>query len=241
MPNQFKYLNASKFKSFFQQHQVDIPTFFKSSKSLYRPSNEIFLLKFINYIFRDGKLLKTSQIVNLALWDLFVTMSNNSPFPYYSSSTISRLNFMLEASLYRYAGYLQNKLLSPHTNPRTEHLRSEINLYKIITKLNPVFSFYIYKVDKNIYKNTRGKSGKFTFLWKYIAPYKRNFLVLSWLAKELRIKPGKTFNKRLLALLTSVFFDIKTVWPYKIKKFSHNYVYRNCRKTLAESYITTTN
>ena len=32
----------------------------------------------------------------------------------------------------------------------------------------PMFSFYIYKVDKKIFKNTRGKSGKFTFIWKYI-------------------------------------------------------------------------
>jgi len=37
-------------------------------------------------------------------------------------------------------------------------------LYKTFKKLKPLFSFYIYKIDKNIYKNTRGKSGKFTFL-----------------------------------------------------------------------------
>jgi hypothetical protein len=42
----------------------------------------------------------------------------------------------------------------------------------------PMFSFYIYKVDKKIFKNTRGKSGKYTFIWKYVAPYKRNFLVM---------------------------------------------------------------
>jgi len=34
------------------------------------------------------------------------------------------------------------------------------NLYDIL----PMFSFYIYKVDKKIFKNTRGKSGKFTFI-----------------------------------------------------------------------------
>jgi hypothetical protein len=31
-------------------------------------------------------------------------------------------------------------------------------------KFNYLFSFYIYKVDKQIYKNSRGKSGKYTFV-----------------------------------------------------------------------------
>jgi hypothetical protein len=30
--------------------------------------------------------------------------------------------------------------------------------------LKPLFHFYIYKVDKQIYKNSRGRSGKYTFL-----------------------------------------------------------------------------
>ena len=45
-------------------------------------------------------------------------------------------------------------------------------------KFNYLFSFYIYKVDKQIYKNSRGRSGKYTFVWKYVAPYKRHFLIL---------------------------------------------------------------
>jgi len=47
--------------------------------------------------------------------------------------------------------------------------------FKELVTILPIFSLYIYKVDKFIYKNTRGKSGKFTFIWKYITPYKRLF------------------------------------------------------------------
>lgn len=46
-----------------------------------------------------------------------------------------------------------------------------------LKKFRYLFSFYVYKVDKSIYKNSRGKSGKFTFVWKYVAPYKRSLLV----------------------------------------------------------------
>lgn len=44
-------------------------------------------------------------------------------------------------------------------------------------KTQPIFTLYIYKVNKNIYKNTRGKSGKFTFIWKYVPLYKRLFII----------------------------------------------------------------
>ena len=36
--------------------------------------------------------------------------------------------------------------------------------FKNLQKLTPIFVFYIYKVDKKIFKNTRGKSGKYTFI-----------------------------------------------------------------------------
>jgi hypothetical protein len=37
-------------------------------------------------------------------------------------------------------------------------------LLKILSQVSPVFSYFIYSVDKNIRKFSRGKSGKYTFL-----------------------------------------------------------------------------
>ena len=51
-------------------------------------------------------------------------------------------------------------------------------LFRNLHKILPIFSFYIYKVDKQIFKNTRGKSGKYTFIWKYVTQYKRTFLLM---------------------------------------------------------------
>lgn len=113
-------------------------------------------------------------------------------------------------------------------------------LFRNLNDLLPMFSFYIYKVDKQIFKNTRGKSGKYTFIWKYVSTYKRQFLVMFWLAKELRMTPGRQFHERLLQLLKSFIFTPKKTLIFKVKKFSSNYVYRNCRHTLAEHYITVT-
>ena len=36
--------------------------------------------------------------------------------------------------------------------------------HETFKRFNFLFSFYIYKVDKQIYKNSRGRSGKYTFV-----------------------------------------------------------------------------
>ena len=243
MPNYFKYITASSFKLFFQQHKIDIPTLFKPSKSLYRSNNEILLLKFNNYIFRSGQLFKTSKLFNTVLWSLFSTATTSRSSPREFINQLSRIKFNLDMCSYYYEGYFGSKhgLDNIYLGEDKNYVSPITHLNKSLKKLKPIFAFYIYKVDKNIYKNTRGKSGKFTFIWKYVAPYKRIPLALSWLAKELRTRPGHTFSIRLYNLLISLLSETKTLWPYKIKKFSHNYVYRNCRKTLAESYVTSTN
>ena len=112
--------------------------------------------------------------------------------------------------------------------------------FKYVYSNLPLFAFYIYKVDKKIFKNTRGKSGKFTFIWKYVTPYKRMFLVMHWLAKELRIKPGKNLQQRLTSIIHDITYNPKTTWINKVKKFSHNYIYKNSRHALAENYRTVT-
>ena len=243
MPNYFKYVTASSFKLFFQQHKIDIPTLFKPSKSLYRPNNEILLLKFNNYIFRSGQLFKTSKLFNIVLWGLFPSIITSRSAVKESLNHLSRIKFNLDMCSYYYEGYFgaKYKVGNMYLGDDKNYASPITHLNKSFKKLKPIFAFYIYKVDKNIYKNTRGKSGKFTFIWKYVAPYKRTPLTLSWLAKELRTRPGHTFSRRLHSLLISLLSETKTLWPYKIKKFSHNYVYRNCRKTLAESYVTSTN
>ena len=129
-------------------------------------------------------------------------------------------------------------------DPTSKYILDKWNFYKWLFKnvyqILPMFSFYIYRVDKKIFKNTRGKSGKHTFIWKYVSPYKRMFLVMHWLLKELRVKQGRSLSDRLLLLFKSVISSPKSTWAYKVKKFSHNYVYRNSRKTLAETYRTST-
>jgi hypothetical protein len=77
-------------------------------------------------------------------------------------------------------------------------------LTRFIKESQPLFTLYIYKVSKSIYKNTRGKSGKFMFTWKYVPVYKRLFLISSWLIKELRVLPQRDLTSRLVQLIRNV-------------------------------------
>ena len=53
--NEFSYLRSLDFITFFKMNMVDIPDCFGDVKSLRRFNNTIFLIRFTNYLMRNGK------------------------------------------------------------------------------------------------------------------------------------------------------------------------------------------
>lgn len=59
--------------------------------------------------------------------------------------------------------------INPSLNSLTCNVKQSISNLKSLfstsfNSINLIFTFFIYKVDKHIYKNSRGRSGKFTFI-----------------------------------------------------------------------------
>ena len=244
----FEYLNYSTFTMFFDEIAVDIPRCFKKTYSVKRSINELELLRFNNYFMRHGLRYKSFSFFSKTLWSLIMN-SREGGFIVGAAATSWRDIYLTFASLTFNGTYNNLKFPIDETttfNHKQNDIFKNIEFTWVIRRLLfqhfqsflPMFSFYIYKVDKQIFKNTRGRSGKYTFIWKYITSYKRNSLVMHWLLKELRITPGRTLEDRLKTLIINMSTNPKTTWIYRIKKFSYNYVYRNCRQTLAESYRT---
>jgi hypothetical protein len=102
-----------------------------------------------------------------------------------------------------------------------------------------MFSYFIYSVDKNIRKFSRGKSGKYTFIWKYIPFYKRNYLVMRWIAKDIKFNQNKKFQERIANILFVLNYTPNKSFAWKSKLFSHNYVFKNFRKSLMSTLKTT--
>ncbi len=247
----FDYLHNRQFTSFFTDNSIDVPRCFSSTKSVRRPLNEVKLLKLNNYLMRDGKRAQSFKFLSKSLWDCFYDVNSLQERPFKSNyswrAVFLNLNYMVSEAghAYQFPSVSEEPSSFGHVMGRnyksiTDDWNFNTWLFTNMCDSLPMFSFYIYKVDKKIFKNTRGKSGKFTFIWKYVAPYKRLFLVMHWLLKELRVRPGRSFTDRLTATLGAITLAPKKTWIYRIRKFSHNYVYRNARQTLAENYRTVT-
>jgi hypothetical protein len=244
----FQFLGSPSFIMFFKQNMIDVPQCFQKSTSLLNKQNNLLMLKFVTFIMRHGLKLKVTRHFLRAVSRMLTPSPHaRMDFPHTNwKSVFLSLSFLTRQGNYRTLVPLENEVLR-FTNRLTATAKSISTssnafseLFKHFAKVEPIFSFYIYKVDKKIFKNTRGKSGKYTFIWKYIPPYKRKFFVFAWLIRELRLKNGNNLSERLQNLFDLFGNQPTKTWAYRVKRFSYNYVYRNCRFTLAETYRTVT-
>ena len=248
--NKYEHLSSLTFYEFFSEHQIDIPSCFKKSHSLLMPQRELTLISFITYFMRHGLKLKTQNLFISSLqkfFSLYLSPNyNTSPISWKFIYSTLQNSFYTDSKVYSNVLHYTNQTINynHYLNISSKNISNHSNvfslLYKNILNFLPLFSFYIYKVDKKIFKNTRGKSGKFTFIWKFLTPYKRLNWAMYWLSKEIKLKSGKTLHSRLQTLFSDILFNPHSTWVYKVKRFSYNYVYRNCRSTLAENYRTST-
>ena len=155
-----------------------------------------------------------------------------------SDALVWKILFLNLSTLFKYNSRTDISFFNFNLTPNFKKLSLKSILATSFTAINLIFSFYIYKVDKHIYKNSRGKSGKFTFIWKYIAPYKRASRITYWLLKDMKTATGKTLKERLFTTLKNFLDNPHNSLPWKIKKFSLNYGYYNLRRSLLETYKT---
>lgn len=237
---------------------IDVPVCFKKSPSLKRRIFELPLLKFSNYLMKKGNREQTFRLLFGSFLDLF----NQLKFDKFNADLMikswNNLYFLLNTdfwgkTLNRNDAYSDgihfhnDSLFLPvlFDNFFTHDWKLIDNSFYIKNYLSsklgqilPIFSYFIYSVDKNIKKYSRGKSGKYVFIWKYIAPYKRFNLAMKWIAKEIKFSSDKQVKDRIVSTLKTLIFDSKNSFAWKSKVFSHNYVFRNLRKTLMSTLKT---
>lgn len=245
----FEYLRYSHFNSFFYASNVDRPRCLLSFWSSRRKINKHLVLKMTNYLMRKGN---RQFSLNLVLRAISLSYANHlSTFTTTSDHMRwQAIFFLISSSKYtssysQFPGNIQftNKFNFNYNYIGKEHSNFMDMRNVVLTNINninPIFSFYIYKVDKAIYKNSRGKSGKYTFLWKYLPPYKRRQLVLAWIMKEVKMQSGRTLGERLNGVVNLIYSNPNSLFVNKVQSFSTNYVYWNARKSLCETYRTST-
>lgn len=220
-----EFLTLSELTKYFKLVNLKVPNCFdfSSTVSSKRIVNSVVILS--KYLMYSGLLWKCVSQLNSCM-----NLISRNQLTSYTKVTRSTTFYNLS-----------NKLISKYKYS-TENLIKPIFFNKLnyqLRSLKPLFHFYIYKVDKQIYKNSRGKSGKYTFLWKYIQPFKRSNFLLSKLAKDIRFDSAKTLNNRIMNIFLNYSTSINKTFIYKSIRFSNNYVFFNSKNTLLQNYKTT--
>lgn len=248
---EFLYLRKSTFISFFITNLIDVPVCFKKSKSLKLKNFELLALKFSNYLMKKGKREKITKIIFQSLRLFFKNLKTEKITVNYGLySWIDLYKLMYNTFFYeeKYKNFveldLNQEMLYGHFFLNHEKLINKTFFLKkyLISKLSqisPIFSYFIYSVDKNIRKYSRGKSGKYTFIWKYIPPYKRIFTSVKWIVKDIKFHQSRKITERLEKTFLNLTLNPDKTFAWKSKIFSHNYVFKNFRKSLMVSLKTT--
>jgi hypothetical protein len=252
--NDYLYIRNSSFIDFFLNNMIDVPICFKKSSSLKTRNFELPLLKFSNFLMWEGKREKIVRTLFKSFRFFFNFFKFNklknstdlaSWFSLYNLTNFFNFNFSVNSS-FKFNYNFQNPISLNHSNNLTI-LEKTLNftfflknyLYFLLSKVSPIFSYFIYSVDKNIRKYSRGKSGKYTFIWKFVAPYKRIKLSTRLIVKDIKFYQSRRFKERLAKTFENLYFSPEKSFSWKSKTFSHNYVFRNFRKSLMSSLRTT--
>jgi hypothetical protein len=249
--NNFYYIRKSTIKSFFNSHMVDIPLCFKKSRSLYSKNFELPLIKLSNMIMRDGLRLKILNVLGTTFFSFINTFQKTliNPDIYNWLSINITLNNLTINPL----GEFDNNLISDELPLNTSynnkfsksgvsfHIQSSFNsiLFESIKEYLPIFSFFVRKVDKSVRKNSRGKSGKYVIIWKYVPSYKRLYITLRWFIKDLKFQKSNTFKSRFLKILETFILNPKLSFLVKLRQFVHVYVFENLKNKLMKNLRTT--
>ena len=235
--------------SFFAQNLINVPAAFDSLKSLHYTSAALPHARLINILMRHGRRLYVSKLYSLTLWQLarnIITRSSSDEddsswtfvHSLFTSLTVSNLNrsgvrttplptFLTHSLSDKYGQLYGNE---SYCVPGAGWLQDI--LYQELIQHIPLFSFFVKRVDKRKRKHSRGKSGKYSIVWKYIPEYKRILAVLRWLASDIRFQKGKTFRERLALSIETFFFSKQSHLILQVRSFVHTFAFQNFKKTL---------
>jgi len=111
-------------------------------------------------------------------------------------------------------------------------------LFHEIYSYHPTFSLFVQRVNKLKRRHSRGKSGQYEIIWKYVPRYKRLLVVLRWLIRDIQFQRPKTFQQRLEKSLETLLFNKSAHLVYRLRNFVHKFVYQRFRKTLLKTLHT---
>lgn len=245
---------TTTFESFFALNLVDIPICFRKSKSLYRDLSFNMKSRLINNVARHGRKEYVRIIYSNALSTIIEKLASvNVPNTVNSRVTWKYTYLALALRSQNSNPILFNEFLlknlvlenadslvhSPEDYFLEDRSVIETSLTKTLVNFSPVFAFYVKQVDKLKRKHSRGKSGKYSISWKYVPEYKRMWVLIRWLAKDIKFQKARTLSLKILNSLDSLYFSQSTHLVYQLRQFVHRFVFQNYKKSLLKTLRST--
>lgn len=235
----------SNFILFFIKNNIDIPICFKKIKSLKKNNNERWIFKFINFLMKNGlkqKIIKQFFSTFFNFYNKFkIKKFNYFWINYLLLNNVFKINnfkcFFNFNNKINFNLIFSNVFSSNNKLFNNKFFLKNILINKLI-QIQPIFNYYIYKIDKNIRKYSRGKTGKYKFIWKYLPAYKRVINIFKLFLKDIKFNYNKKFKERINNLLLLLFFNIKSTFAWKSKTYAYNYIFKNFKSNLLLNFKT---
>ena len=241
--------------SFFATQMIDIPYCLKKVKYAHSSSASNAKLRLTSMLLRHGKRHTVSKAYSLAAqkiskqhffnnrfanmvrtWDfiylIFAHRKFSRTFKGLSNPNSTRLANKFELFSRR------GELYSSRSQLTSDYLWFNELLVHELFSYSPVFSFFVNSVNKLKRRHSRGKSGKYEIIWKYVPRYKRLLVVLRWLSKDIQFQKSRTFRHRVERSLETLLFDKSNHLVYQLRQFVHKFVFHRYRKTLLQTLHT---
>lgn len=240
----YLFFRKSSITSFFSTNLVDMPICFKKSKSLYNTTFEIPLFKFLNLLMRRGQRAQSLKFVTKSFDTLFLNLYLKYSTSLLNWSFVFRTFYNIELTSILVNASFTNKAeltLTQKTelNERDYVLFPQTVVFQkfllLLENYFPIFSFFVRRVNKDLRKNSRGKSGKYMVVWKYVPSYKRLYITMRWFLKDLKFQKPMTMEGRLSQIIESLFLTPELSFLHKVRQFTHRYVFKHFKKTLLRS------
>lgn len=244
------FLRESALVNFFFTHSVDIPLYLKSSKTRLNILAGEDERRLTNLLMMHGKKDQNLKVLTqtfllthfLGLPDQ-ATGFTSALFRYIHTASLD-LGLQDLITQERYVSQFESLLLGLteselQPEPYSEFWKQSLTFNpfnyafrSLFAKNLPMFAFYVQKTDKNILKYSRGRSSKYSLIWKYVPHYNRKRVVSHWLKKEVKLQKAFKYNRRLEKVLELFLFDPSSTLTSKLRRFVHKFVFYKYKKRL---------
>jgi hypothetical protein len=240
--NYYACLRQSSFSAFFIENRVDTPVCFMKSPSLKRRHLELNLFKFTNFLMRNGNREKMFRSVLKAFWHVLAVRKAIFLRTPEAATGWSNLYFFLNNALLRHdtrctsmpvelTGLVYNHLVLNSTASFSPEFRFKRFLQKLLRTVAPLFQCCIYKVAKNVRKFSRGKAGRYVFVWRYVPRYKRTNVAMRLISKDIRFNKSRKLFERISKTLIILLNQPTESFIFKAEHFTNIFVFNMFKKT----------